>query len=214
MGVKKPVSYGDLHFETQTEARAFLNGMLQKYDIGDRVSASDAVILSAALALHPASVAKIGSGIEIVLLQAIARERLGEHDTARALIERALKLAEPEGYVRIFVDAGTPIRDLLETALEHGITPSYTRRLLTAFGERRGGQPAGRTQPESLSEREIDVLRLLGSDLSGPEIANELLISLNTMRTHTKNIYGKLGVTSRRAAVRRAGELNLLKQDR
>jgi hypothetical protein len=64
MGVKKPVSYGDLHFETQTEARAFLNGMLQKYDIGDRVSASDAVILSAALALHPAAVAKIGSGIK------------------------------------------------------------------------------------------------------------------------------------------------------
>jgi len=174
------------------EVLAFLDRLLQAAEAGERV----------------------GSVIEIVLLQAIARERLGEHDTARALIERALKLAEPEGYVRIFVDAGTPIRDLLETALEYGITPSYTRRLLTAFGERRGGQPAGRTQPESISEREIDVLRLLGSDLSGPEIANELLISLNTMRTHTKNIYGKLGVTSRRAAVRRAGELNLLKQDR
>lgn len=64
MGVKKPVSYGDLHFNTQTEARAFLNAMLKKYDIGDRVSESDAVILSAALELHPEAALKIGSGIK------------------------------------------------------------------------------------------------------------------------------------------------------
>lgn len=64
MGVKKPVSYGDLHFDTQTEARAFLNAMLNKYDVGDRVSASDAVVLSAALALHPEAADKIGPGIQ------------------------------------------------------------------------------------------------------------------------------------------------------
>jgi hypothetical protein len=64
MGVKKPVSYGDLHFNTQTEARAFLNAMLKKYDIGDRVSASDGVILSAALALHPEAADKVGTGIK------------------------------------------------------------------------------------------------------------------------------------------------------
>lgn len=64
MGVKKPVNYGNLHFDTQTEARAFLNAMLQRYDVGDRVNVSDTAILSAALALHPEAAAKIGSGIK------------------------------------------------------------------------------------------------------------------------------------------------------
>jgi LuxR family maltose regulon positive regulatory protein len=63
---------------------------------------------------------------------------------------------------------------------------------------------------EPLSERELDVLRLLGTDLDGPDIARELVVSLNTVRSHTKNIYGKLGVNDRRAAVRRATELDLL----
>ena len=89
------------------------------------------------------------------------------------------------------------------------------RRLLAAFG-----QPAVAPQsksklqnprcPEPLSERELDVLKLLGTELSGPEIADRLSVSLNTVRTHTKNIYGKLGVNSRRTAVRRAEELGLV----
>jgi LuxR family maltose regulon positive regulatory protein len=66
---------------------------------------------------------------------------------------------------------------------------------------------------EPLSERELDVLRLLGTDLDGPEIARELIVSLNTVRTHTKNIYAKLGVNNRRAAVRRAKELDLLSRN-
>ena len=74
--------------------------------------------------------------------------------------------------------------------------------------------PAGQRLVEPLSERELDVLRLLGSDLGGPDIARELSVSLNTLRTHTRNIYAKLGVNSRRAAVRRAAELNLLSRTR
>ena len=86
----------------------------------------------------------------------------------------------------------------------------YARHLLAGFGASQRQSSAKGHEQDSLSERELDVLRLLGSDLSGPEIAGELVVSLNTLRTHTKSIYSKLGVNSRRAAVRRAEELDLL----
>ena len=101
--------------------------------------------------------------------------------------------------------------DMLAVAARRGITPEYVRRLLDAFG--RSGRPSVpqvRTLVEPLSERELDVLRLLASDLDGPGIADELVVGLSTVRTHTKSIYAKLGVNSRRAAVRRGEELGLL----
>ena len=100
--------------------------------------------------------------------------------------------------------------DMLGVAARRGITPEYVRRLLGAFG-RRGGRPAAsQSLVEPLSERELDVLRLLASDLDGPGIADELVVGLSTVRTHTKSIYAKLGVNSRRAAVRRGEELGLI----
>ena len=90
----------------------------------------------------------------------------------------------------------------------------YVRRLLNPRSHAGGTTPVGQRLVEPLSERELDVLRLLGSDLDGPDIARELTVSLNTLRTHTKNIYAKLGVNSRRAAVRQAAELNLLSRTR
>ena len=125
-------------------------------------------------------------------------------------LERALTLAEPEGYVRVFVDEGPRLAALLQTAAKRGIAPGYVQRLLADFGIAGGGPHARQNLIEPLSERELDVLRLLATDLDGPEIASELLVSLNTMRTHTKSIYTKLGVNNRRAAVRRAEELALL----
>ena len=98
---------------------------------------------------------------------------------------------------------------LLRSAAKAGIAPGYVGRLQAAFEGTVSRTPVAQSLIEPLSERELDVLRLLRSELSGPEIANELMVSLNTMRTHTKNIYSKLGVTSRRAAVRRAEELDL-----
>ena len=89
----------------------------------------------------------------------------------------------------------------------------YIHKLLAAFGKHEDVHPSSfipQSLVEPLSERELDVLRLLGTDLNGPEIARELMVSLNTMRTHTKNIYTKLGVNNRRAAVHRAEELDLL----
>ncbi len=101
---------------------------------------------------------------------------------------------------------------LLVSAAERGIAPSYVQRLLAAFAkpEPEISPTADQGLVEPLSGRELDVLRLLGSDLGGPEIARELIVALNTVRTHTKSIYAKLGVNNRRAAVRRAEELGLL----
>ena len=99
---------------------------------------------------------------------------------------------------------------LLKLVVRQRIAPAYTSRLLSAFGTRPGGSAVHQPLLEPLSERELEVLRLLESELDGPGIARELVVSLNTVRTHTKNIYAKLGVNSRRAAVRQAAELGLL----
>jgi LuxR family maltose regulon positive regulatory protein len=153
---------------------------------------------------------RTGSVIEILVLQALAHQQRRDSEAALVPLERALTLAEPEDFVRIFVDEGAPMATLLEAAAKRRIAPRYVQRLLAAFGSRASAQPVSQTLPEPLSERELDVLRLLGTDLDGPEIASELMVSLNTMRTHTKSIYSKLGVNNRRAAVRRAEELELL----
>jgi LuxR family maltose regulon positive regulatory protein len=151
---------------------------------------------------------RTGSVIEILVLQALAHHARDDVPGALAALERALTLAEPEGYVRMFAGEGPPMASLLRRLAKQRTAWDYVRRLLNACSR------AGATTPVGLSERELDVLRLLGSDLDGPDIARELTVSLNTLRTHTKNIYAKLGVNSRRAAVRQAAELNLLSRTR
>jgi LuxR family maltose regulon positive regulatory protein len=153
---------------------------------------------------------RTGSVIEILMLQALAHQI--QRDTPAALVplERALTLAEPEGYARLFVDEGPPMADLLEAAVRHGIAPNYVGQLQRAFGETRERPPAAQGLIEPLSERELDVLRLLRTELSGPDIARELMVSPNTVHTHVNNIYGKLGVNNRRAAVLRAEQLYLV----
>jgi len=162
---------------------------------------------------------RTGSTIKILVVQALAYEAQGDLPAAIASLERALTLAEPEGYVRIFAEPGTPMVRLLREAMTRGISPTYTQRLLTAL-ETWGQQPkpsgnrpiAPSPQPliEPLSQRELEVLRLLNTELTGPEIARELVVALSTVRTHTKRIYSKLNVTNRRAAVKRAVELELI----
>jgi LuxR family transcriptional regulator, maltose regulon positive regulatory protein len=150
---------------------------------------------------------RTGSVIEISVLQALAA---GGVSDALVTLERALSLAEPQGYIRIFVDEGAPMAALLRAAAKEGIARNYVRRLLAALTKTDSDSPTDQGLIEPLSERELEVLRLLATDLSGPGIARTLVVSLNTVRTHTKNIYTKLDVNDRRAAVRRAGELNLL----
>jgi LuxR family maltose regulon positive regulatory protein len=158
--------------------------------------------------------ARTGSVIEILVLRALTSQTQGDSPAALASLQRALTLAEPEGYVRIFVDEGPPMASLLRMAAKQEIARSYVRRLLAAVNKSEDTAPGQQGLIEPLSERELDVLRLLGTDLDGPDIARELVVSLNTVRTHTKNIYAKLGVNNRRAAVRRAQELDLMSRTR
>ena len=157
-----------------------------------------------------------GSMIEIMILQSLAAQAQGNQPRAFTSLESALTLAEPEGYVRIFIDEGEAMRTLLEKQSRNSDHPliGYVNKLLAAFPQPETApgpviihQKPGMIEP--LSDREREVLKLLRSELSGPEIAQQLVVSLNTLRTHTKNIFSKLGVNNRRAAVRRARELDL-----
>ncbi|MEO1622351.1 MAG: LuxR C-terminal-related transcriptional regulator, partial [Cyanobacteria bacterium J06632_3] len=187
---------------------------------------------------------RIGSIIEILVTQSLAYEAKGDLMGAVTSLERALTLAEPEGYVRIFAECGPPMAKLLQAAIARGISLTYSQQLLTlleAWGQPSKAAPlhpldsalseksktlqgtptlhsqqlsvAEVTPPpliEPLSKRELDVLRLLTTELSGPEIARELVVAVSTVRTHTKRIYSKLNVTNRRAAIKRAAQLDLI----
>ena len=176
----------------------------------DRRSIQEARALLERLLVAAEAGGRWRSVIEILVLQALAQNGHGRGAAGLDPLGRALALAEPEGYIRTFVVEGGPMAAMLRTADRRGITPEYVRRLLGAFGRAGGSSGAGQSLVEPLSERELDVLRLLGSDLDGPRIAKELVVGLSTVRTHTKSIYAKLGVNSRRAAVRRGEELGLI----
>jgi LuxR family maltose regulon positive regulatory protein len=168
--------------------------------------------------------ARTGAMIEILVLQALAHQAQGDLPAALVPLQQALALAEPEGYIRMFLDEGTSMTQLLREAAAHGIMPGYAERLLAGFetqqeksasavplpAVREPALPASQPLVEPLSQREIEVLRLFKTDLLGPEIARELVIALSTLRTHTKSIFRKLNVKNRRAAVKRAIELGLI----
>ena len=139
------------------------------------------------------------------MLLAIAHREVSDDARALSALRDAMAIAEPEGYVRTFIAEGSAMTALLESAVAHGINPRYARRLLDS-------ESRARKQPltDPLSDRELEVVRLLATDLSGPDMARELVVGLSTVRSHTKSIYAKLGVNGRRAAVRRAEELGLL----
>jgi LuxR family maltose regulon positive regulatory protein len=165
--------------------------------------------------------------IETLTLQALAFQVLHDGPRAMRCLKRALSLAEPQGFVRTFVDRGAPMAALLKQVLKaqqdgrqapsRGLAPDYVRRLLDAFGKGEGTQPGELLPPpsppalvEPLSKREMEVLRLLATDLTSIEMARELVLSVHTVRSHIKNIYAKLDVHSRYEAITRATELNLL----
>lgn len=156
---------------------------------------------------------RTGSVIEILVLLATAHQANGDVVAAVAALEDALRRAEPEGHVRLFLHAGPGMTALLRSLASQARATPHVKRVLAAVDLTESSPPApSPRRPElvdELSVRELDVLRLLRSELNGPEIARELVVSLNTVRTHTKNIYAKLGASNRREAVRRAAELGL-----
>jgi LuxR family maltose regulon positive regulatory protein len=178
---------------------------------------------------------RIGSVIEILAAQALAHQVQGNLHLALASLERALTLAEPEGYVRLFVDEGEPMRLLLldfrswiekQPSVRSHLPRDYVEKLLSAFdkpaekqsGARRGNseliepevRPAKDMLVEPLSERELEVLRLVAQGLTNNEISQRLVVALSTVKGHNLRIFGKLQVQNRTEAVRRARELGLL----
>lgn len=153
---------------------------------------------------------RVASLIETGLIKSLALKAQGKVSPALNLLERTLSLAEPEGYIRIFIDEGEPMRRLLQESASRGIQPEYVTRLLAAFKEAVSQLPFSPLLPEQLSKREIEVLRLIESGMSNRRIAEELVISGSTIKTHINNLYSKLGVQSRTQAIVRARNLNLL----
>ena len=173
--------------------------------------------------------------IEVCALQALALQALGDTSAALTSLERSLALAEPEGYVRTYLNEGAPMARLLREAASHGIHAQYANKLLSAFEvSEYGRMGATPTPPHSqtptlphprtptpphphtpklldpLTPRELDVLHLISQGLSNRDIADTLVIALNTVKRHTSSIYSKLGVKSRTQAIARARELGLI----
>ena len=193
-------------YEHTTLARLLLAETVE----GDADALAPALVLLDRLLAAAEAGRRDGSRLEILIVQALARRAAGDAPGAFAALDAAVAIAEPESYVRVFLDEGPALVRLLKAASRRSDAPRYLNELVRAAGGASTERPAQHGLVEPLSERELEVLRLLRSELDGPDIANELVVSLNTLRTHTKNIYAKLGVGSRRAAVRRAEELDLL----
>lgn len=156
---------------------------------------------------------RVGCVIEILVLQALAYEAQGNVPSALVSLKRALMLAEPECYVRTFVGEGVPMNALLKRMkFEDRGMNDYIHKLLESFGEKdfQTSSPAVQSLIEPLSERELEILQLIAGGLSNQEIGSQLYLSLNTVKAHTRNIYGKLGVNSRTQAAVKARTLGIL----
>jgi LuxR family maltose regulon positive regulatory protein len=153
-----------------------------------------------------------GKLIEILVLQAMALQSAKKEDEAFSSLEKAISLARLEDYTRSFVDEGLPMGLLLERLLQNDKENYYAHKLYSTFDIYQTNDRfiSNRGMIEPLSSRELEVMSMLTTDLSGPEIADEMSIALSTLRFHTRNIYGKLQVNNRKAAVRKARDLDLI----
>jgi LuxR family maltose regulon positive regulatory protein len=201
---RSKLSTGDsIRFQDESILRILTYILLTLGDIGQ------AQELLAQLLTVTQAAGAVGSTIDLLAIESLALAAQGANDCTLATLTRVLCLAEPEGYVRTFVDKGDPMATLLRQAAALGIKPEYVGKLLAAF---KGKETKATSHPlvEPISERELTVLRLIAAGLSNREIAQELYVSINTIKTHTKSIYGKLNARNRTQAVNRARELGLL----
>jgi LuxR family maltose regulon positive regulatory protein len=159
--------------------------------------------------LEPAEAdGRTGPLAEILALRALATQAQGDESRATELLGRALVLAEPEGYLRLFLDEAEPMRRLLRHAITGSVAQEYAGRVLAAFPA--PAAPGTGDLLESLNDREMAIVRFMSAGLSNRDIADELYLSVNTVKWHARNIYGKLGVSNRSMAVARARELRIL----
>jgi LuxR family maltose regulon positive regulatory protein len=166
-------------------------------------------------ALHSArAVGRLGNVIHILAVKAVVYHAKGDPEQALATLELALELAEPEGYVRVFADEGAPMARLMHRMLTRSTALEYVRRLLASLGESVRSEPtiAGKLN-EPLSQRELEVLRLIADGATNKEIADELVLTVNTVKRHISNIFGKLDVSNRAQAIAGARLLNLLERN-
>ncbi|NTW97172.1 MAG: AAA family ATPase [Oscillochloris sp.] len=208
-------------FEHMTLARVLIAKLTRSVIARDRrehVASDQHDVLDLLTRLLAAAEAggRIGSQIEALLLQSLAHEALGDSGQARIPLQRALALAEPEGYGRLFADEGAPLARLLEREREAGggMQP-YVHSLLNAFGKQAAVHPSSfipHPLIEPLTAREREVLRLIAEGLSNQELAARLHLSPQTVKVHTRNIYSKLGVASRTQAVARGRDLGFLER--
>lgn len=176
--------------------------------LGDRGALRSARVLLDCLAASAEAEGRLGIRIEALALLALWHGQMGETAPALTDLERAVRLAEPERYIRLFADLGPPMVRLLQEARTRHTAPAYVARLLASCAT------AGTTSrvPDPMSEREREVLRLLAAGLTNREIAGALFISPETVKKHTGAIFGKLGVGNRTEAAARARALDLLRE--
>jgi LuxR family maltose regulon positive regulatory protein len=198
-----------------TYLREFEHGTLARLLLAEGVRDSDDDTVDAAIHLADRLVTSAldggrhGSALDFLVVRAVSRHARGELAGAAADLDRAVAIAKPDRWVRVFLDEGPSMMALLGAVAGRGGSSAFVSELRAAAGSASGRDAPRQPLVEPLSERELDVLRLLRSDLDGPDMARQLHISLNTLRTHTKNIYTKLGVNTRRSAILRADELKL-----
>ena len=153
---------------------------------------------------------RLGSTIEILTLRALAYQAQGNMASALKPLKLALILAEPESYVQIFIDEGQPMLSLLQDVIKEDTSSPFAAQILATLQKDSGDAIVEGPLIVPLSERESEILKLIAAGLRNAEIADQMVISLNTVLYHTKNIYNKLGVNKRTQAVLKAQELNLL----
>ncbi len=216
---------GALHPEELDNPDDFLNYRIRKYEwlvlARYRIAAGDlnkALWVLNEIGIRMEAQNRRRLALEAALLAALAHWKLGEVPNALSSLEKALEIGGPEGYTRLFLGEGVEMARLLHEAERHDIAPAHTRRLLDAFGRgdlvakphRPDRPPRSGVLVEALSERELELLRLLAEGLTNQEIAGRLFISIPTVKWHTTHIYGKLGAQNRTQAVAKARAAGIL----
>jgi LuxR family transcriptional regulator, maltose regulon positive regulatory protein len=211
-GLVENVNLIDLNVENKIGTRRFPELFQAALFLSDLGRNEEALLVLGKMDTNLREAGYTGWLISVLALQSVVWKKINKESRALDSLRQALVLAEPEGYVRTFLDHGDLMRELLHSLQKRGTTPKYVSHLLAVFV----GQPPGKKVATSgraaniLSSREIELLNLVASGCSNKEVAGQLFISLATVKRHTVNIFNKLDVKNRTEAVARARELGLL----